>query len=203
MTKEPEKVQLTVITQEIEDIDDPPAALAGDREGSASSSAGGTGGESSEGEGDIEIEHVGDESGVSSGGAGGSVHGLLPSGNITFDVRRRTLINIYQRTILEEFYRCGMTSASLMLNHLHTAAAEKTGLDISVVKVHACTVDAMRWASLGRFCVFVVCFHFLARCAHSIENLAVSWYQSIGVQPVGGDSPETYPHKTNVGYYIE
>lgn len=125
MTKEPEKVQLTVITQEIEDTEDPPA-LAGDRDGSA-----GGGGESSEGEGDIEIEHVGDESSSS----GGSVHGLLPAGNITFDVRRRTLINIYQRTILEEFYRCGMTSASLMLNHLHTAAAEKTGLEISVVKV--------------------------------------------------------------------
>jgi hypothetical protein len=135
MTKEPEKVQLTVITQEIEDTDYPPSSLTlagGDREGSASSSAGG-GGESSEGEGDIEIEHVGDEN-VTSGG-GSVVHGLMPSGNITFDVRRRTLINIYQRTILEEFYRCGMTSASLMLNHLHTAAAEKTGLEVSVVKV--------------------------------------------------------------------
>ena len=127
MTKEPEKVQLTVITQEIEDTDDPPSLSTGDREGSA-----GGGGESSEGEGDIEIEHVGDESASSEG----PLHGLLPSGNITFDVRRRTLINIYQRTILEEFYRCGMTSASLMLNHLHTAAAEKTGLEISVVKVH-------------------------------------------------------------------
>ena len=126
MTKEPEKVQLTVITQEIDDTDDPPA-LAGDRDGSASA---GGGGESSEGEADIEIEHVGDDSSSS-----GAVHGLLPTGNITFDVRRRTLINIYQRTILEEFYRCGMTSASLMLNHLHTAAAEKTGLEISVVKV--------------------------------------------------------------------
>ena len=110
-----------MITQEIEDSDDPPA-LSGD-------GASACGGESSEGEGDIEIEHVGDESSTS------GVHGLIPPGNITFDVRRRTLINIYQRTILEEFYRCGMTSASLMLNHLHTAAAEKTGLDISVVKV--------------------------------------------------------------------
>ncbi len=148
MTKEPRKVQLTVITQEIEDTDDPPS-LPGDRDGSASSAGGG--GESSEGEGDIEIEHVGDES--SSGGA--SVHGLLPAGNITFDVRRRTLINIYQRTILEEFYRCGMTSASLMLNHLHTAAAEKTGLDMSVVKVHANRIDGLVWGGLR------LCFHFL------------------------------------------
>lgn len=123
MTEEPERVQLTVVTQEIEDSNDPPAAL--DRDGA---SAGG--GESSEGEGDIEIEHVGDESSM------GGVHGLLPtSGIITFDARRRTLINIYQRTILEEFYRCGMTSASIMLNHLHTAAAEKTGLSVTVVKV--------------------------------------------------------------------
>ena len=128
MTEEPERVQLTVITQEIEDSDDPPAAL--DRDGCGASAGGG---ESSEGEGDIEIEHVGDES------SAGGVHGLIPTsgnmGSITFDVRRRTLINIYQRTILEEFYRCGMTSASLMLNHLHTAAAEKTGLDVTVVKV--------------------------------------------------------------------
>ena len=173
MTKEPEKVQLTVITQEIEDTDDPPSLHGGDREGSASTSSagGGCGGESSasEGEGDIEIEHVGDESGTS----GGSVHGLLPSGNITFDVRRRTLINIYQRTILEEFYRCGMTSASLMLNHLHTAAAEKTGLEISVVKVRTrtsyidlhCTLR--RWASytsLGRF-AFLSCVLSLSRCS--------------------------------------
>lgn len=125
MTKEPERVQLTVITQEIEDSDDLPGTLSSSGDGA---SAGG--GESSEGEGDIEIEHIGDET------TAGGVHGLLPTGNITFDVRRRTLINIYQRTILEEFYRCGMTSASLMLNHLHTAAAEKTGLDVTVVKVN-------------------------------------------------------------------
>lgn len=143
MTKEPEKVQLTVITQEIEDSDDPPAAL--DRDGA---SAGG--GESSEGEGDVEIEHLGDD------GSTGGVHGLLPTGTFTFDVRRRTLINIYQRTILEEFYRCGMTSASLMLNHLHTAAAEKTGLDISVVKVR---VDSV--CSLALICGQCLRFRFL------------------------------------------
>ena len=133
MTKEPEKVQLTVITQEIEELDDPPSHLSGD-----GASAGG--GESSEGEGDIEIEHIGDD------GSAGGVHGLMPTGNITFDVRRRTLINIYQRTILEEFYRCGMTSASLMLNHLHTAAAEKTGLDVTVVKVSDVIVNGLAGA---------------------------------------------------------
>ena len=127
MTQESERVQLTVITQELEDAEDGNRALSvGNYD--AGSAHGGAESTSSDGEGDIEIEHVGDEGSTGSGG-------LLPAGNITFDVRRRTLINIYQRTILEEFYRCGMTSASLMLNHLHTAAAEKTGLDISVVKV--------------------------------------------------------------------
>ena len=124
MTQESERVQLTVITHEIEDAEDGNRALSA---GSYDAASAHGGAESSDGEGDIEIEHVGDE-----GSTGG---GLLPAGNITFDVRRSTLINIYQRTILEEFYRCGMTSASLMLNHLHTAAADKTGLDISVVKV--------------------------------------------------------------------
>ena len=142
MTKEPEKVQLTVITQEIEELDDPPTALSVD----GASAGGGESG--SDGEGDIEIEHVSDE------GSAGGVHGLMPTGNITFDVRRRTLINIYQRTILEEFYRCGMTSASLMLNHLHTAAAEKTGLDVTVVKV----------SHFGAVALYCLCtrFHFLS-----------------------------------------
>ena len=135
MTKEPEKVQLTVITQEIDDPEDLHAL--------SSSGASAGGGESSDGEGDIEIEHVGDEA----GSTGSGVHGLAPAGNITFDIRRRTLINIYQRTILEEFYRCGMTSASLMLGHLHTSAAEKTGLDISVVKVRS--IHGTKYNSMG------------------------------------------------------
>lgn len=78
-------------------------------------------------EGDIEIEHlvVGDGQGEN----GDQVS------NITFDVRKRTLIMLWQRTILEEYYRAGMTSASMQLHGLHQEAAEKTGLENSVVKV--------------------------------------------------------------------
>ena len=51
-------------------------------------------------------------------------------------ITKRTIISLQQKTVLEEFFRCGMTSASLQLHHLHQAAAEKTGLDLTVIKVH-------------------------------------------------------------------
>ena len=93
------------------------------------------GGESSEGEGDVEIEHIGDESSMVNQDVDdyGAHHGSsIP---VTFDVRKRTLITMWQRSVLEELYKNGMTSASLQLGHLHNTAAEKTGLDIAVVKV--------------------------------------------------------------------
>lgn len=91
-------------------------------------------------EGDIEIENlVEDETEAhgngenSEGGGSGSGHDGMT--NITFDVRKRTLIMLWQRSILEDYYRAGMTSASMQLHTMHQAAAEKTGLDHSVVKV--------------------------------------------------------------------
>lgn len=48
---------------------------------------------------------------------------------------KRTIILPPQRQILEDFYRTGMTSAGQHLHHLHQAAVDRTGLDISVVKV--------------------------------------------------------------------
>ena len=88
-------------------------------------------------EGDIEIEHLVEvEDGTENRGGGDDEEiQTLPVANITFDVRKRTLIMLWQRTILEEFYRSGMTSASMQLHSLHQAAAEKTGLDHTVVKV--------------------------------------------------------------------
>ena len=83
------------------------------------------GGESSEGEGDVEIE----EENPSIGG------NYSASPSIARHISKRTTITFTQRSILEEFYKCGMTSASMSLNHLHQAAVEKTGLDINVVKV--------------------------------------------------------------------
>ena len=48
---------------------------------------------------------------------------------------KRTLIGFAQRSILEEFYRSGMNSASMQFQHMHQAACDKTGLDLNVVKV--------------------------------------------------------------------
>eukprot|EP00731_Ephydatia_muelleri_P029313 Em0020g957a len=47
---------------------------------------------------------------------------------------KRTLIGFAQRSILEEFYRSGMNSASMQFQHMHQAACDKTGLDLNVVK---------------------------------------------------------------------
>lgn len=51
---------------------------------------------------------------------------------------RRTIIFPHQRAVLEEFFRTGMTSAAMHLSHLHQAAAERTQLDLSVIKVRVC-----------------------------------------------------------------
>lgn len=120
---------VTLVNQESEDLDYPEIHQVkvgvedDDGEGESAS------------EGDIEIEHLVVEDGSGAHGeedSGGDPNQVT---NITFDVRKRTLIMLWQRTILEEFYRAGMTSASMQLHSLHQAAAEKTGLDHSVVKV--------------------------------------------------------------------
>ena len=57
--------------------------------------------------------------------------------NVVRHVAKRTLITLQQRSVLEEFYRNGMTSASQQLAAVHEAVAAKTGLDLSVVRVSA------------------------------------------------------------------
>ena len=103
-----------------------------------------------DGEGDVEIEQVGDENNYLQ-----RVHLPAQSQAVTCDVRRRTLINVWQRAILEEFYRGGMWSAALQLHHLHAAAAEKTGLDLTVVKVSpTCVIELIYHVELRliRYC---------------------------------------------------
>ena len=118
-----EDVVVTLVNHDSEDLDFPEVR---------SVKLGGEDDEA-ESEGDIEIEHlVGEDGTVNQGGDGSGEDHVS---NITFDVRKRTLIMLWQRTILEEYYRAGMTSASMQLHGLHQAAAEKTGLDHSVVKV--------------------------------------------------------------------
>ena len=86
-------------------------------------------GESSDGEGDVEVEHIVDEH--QSMGA----HYANSPGTLARSITRRTTITVQQKAILEEFFQNGMTSASMSLNHMHVAASEKTGLDQNVIKV--------------------------------------------------------------------
>lgn len=65
---------------------------------------------------------------------------------------KRTIILPPQRQILEDFYRTGMTSAGQHLHHLHQAAVDRTGLDISVVKVRLHTAMARDFVMLGNTC---------------------------------------------------
>ena len=118
---------VTLVNQDSEDlVDFHEVRQVGEDEGGESAS-----------EGDIEIEHlVGDDAQTQGSENGGEDPNQVA--NITFDVRKRTLIMLWQRTILEEYYRAGMTSASMQLHSLHQEAAEKTGLDTSVVKVCVC-----------------------------------------------------------------
>lgn len=124
-----EDVVVTLVNQESEDLDFPGVhhvKVGGVEEREVDSAS----------EGDIEIEHLVVEDGGSDQHGGDDAGDASQVTNITFDVRKRTLIMLWQRTILEEFYRAGMTSASMQLQSLHLAAAEKTGLDCGVVKVH-------------------------------------------------------------------
>lgn len=130
--------------------------------------AGGGDGGSDAGDGYVEIEQVNDEEGgggavhyVSHDGAhylrGGSGedgagqhatsngYGGSPSAPaqrvIVKHIAKRTMISFQQRAILEEFYQKGMTSASFQLDILHQSAADKTGLDVTVIKVSAVRVS--------------------------------------------------------------
>lgn len=120
-----EDVVVTLVNQDAEDLDFPVLSVVHKVEPSLDDE-----GAESASEGDIEIEHL-VEDGSDTQGEGDPNQ----VSNITFDVRKRTLIMLWQRTILEEYYRGGMTSASMQLHSLHQTAAEKTGLDCSVVKV--------------------------------------------------------------------
>lgn len=127
LTMSSQDVVVTLVNQDSEDLDFPGVhKVKTDVEEDEAESAS---------EGDVEIEHlVEDGSDIQSGeNEGGDSSNVS---NITFDVRKRTLIMLWQRTILEDFYRSGMTSASMQLHSLHMAAAEKTGLDSNVVKVY-------------------------------------------------------------------
>lgn len=84
----------------------------------------------SDGEGDVEIEHI---TGVYDQALPGNAGSNINQNSLCRG--KRTVINIWQKAILEDFYRIGMTSASMQLISLHTAAAEKTGLDPEVIKV--------------------------------------------------------------------
>ena len=121
----------------------------------AASSGGGShhegdlGGEGSESESYVEVEQLGEDTTP----AGPNFAPLAPGGTspagVVRHVAKRTLITLHQRSVLEEYYRVGMTSASQQMVELHETVAAKTGLDISVVRV-----------SFVRTCVCVSCRRF-------------------------------------------
>ena len=93
-------------------------------------------GEGSEGEGYVEIEHVED----TPPGIGANYTTHSPT---IRHITKRTIINFAQRSVLEDYFCKGMASASVQLHPFHLAAAEKTGLDIHVVKVSF--IDTYLW----------------------------------------------------------
>lgn len=105
---------------------------------SASSHQDGDLGEGSESESYVEVEQLGEDPGPGPANFSNltSVTSPAPSPSCnTRHITKRTLITLHQRSVLEEYYRNGMTSASQQLTEVHEIVAEKTGLDLAVVRV--------------------------------------------------------------------
>lgn len=96
-------------------------------------------GDGSESESYVEVEQLGED--MMAGPANfttltaATSPARSPPCNIVRHVTKRTLITLHQRSVLEEYYRNGMTSASQQLAEVHEQVAAKTGLDLSVVRV--------------------------------------------------------------------
>ena len=121
---------------------------------SSSGQDGELGGEGSESESYVEVEQLGDDGAAGPPGFAppNVVSSPAPSppcsNNVVRHVTKRTLITLHQRSVLEEYYRNGMTSASQQLSEVHEVVAAKTGLDVAVVRVSR---DDFQ-------CIVVVCF---------------------------------------------
>lgn len=96
-------------------------------------------GEGSESESYVEVEQLGEDSAPGpatfSSLTSATSPALSPPCNTARHITKRTLITLHQRSVLEEYYRNGMTSASQQLTEVHEIVAEKTGLDLAVVRV--------------------------------------------------------------------
>lgn len=96
-------------------------------------------GEGSESESYVEVEQLGEDSAPGpsnfSNLTSATSPALSPPCNTARHITKRTLITLHQRSVLEEYYRNGMTSASQQLTEVHEIVAEKTGLDLAVVRV--------------------------------------------------------------------
>ena len=99
-----------------------------------------------DGDGYVEIEQVNEEEGSVHyvNGHSGEFNSAPPQRVIIKHIAKRTMITFQQRAVLEEFYQKGMTSASYQLDILHQSAAERTGLDITVIKVSRSAVVRTR-----------------------------------------------------------
>ena len=119
-------------------------ASATSSSGASCQQDGDLGGDGSESESYVEVEQLGDDGGSAPPGFPSLTTPTVltspaPSppcnGNVVRHVTKRTLITLHQRSVLEEYYRNGMTSASQQLAEVHELVAAKTGLDITVVRV--------------------------------------------------------------------
>ncbi|CAI8030296.1 hypothetical protein GBAR_LOCUS17176 [Geodia barretti] len=118
-------------------------ASATSSSGASCQQDGDLGGDGSESESYVEVEQLGDDGGSAPPGFPSLTTPTVltspaPSppcnGNVVRHVTKRTLITLHQRSVLEEYYRNGMTSASQQLAEVHELVAAKTGLDITVVR---------------------------------------------------------------------
>lgn len=137
---------------------------------SASSHQDGDLGEGSESESYVEVEQLGEDPGPGAANFSNlttSATSPAPSPPCnTRHITKRTLITLHQRSVLEEYYRNGMTSASQQLTEVHEIVAEKTGLDLAVVRVSK-TVFSRRRVGAVRGACTIAFFGFCGVITHT------------------------------------
>jgi hypothetical protein len=128
-------------------------------------------GDGSESESYVEVEQLGEDTGppsfaplATSPAAAQSPPCNNSGSNVVRHVTKRTLITLHQRSVLEEYYRNGMTSASQQLAEVHEVVAAKTGLDLSVVRVSHFTLSL--FTPLWRLALFHA-YHY--RCGNNVR----------------------------------
>ena len=119
--------------------------------------------EGSEADVDVEVDDDGAQQ-IEAQLSGGDRQSQLAAGSSASARGKRTLIGFAQRSILEEFYRSGMNSASMQFQHMHQAACDKTGLDLNVVKVLGARHGMNPYLLIFHLCESLEKPYFVASC---------------------------------------